>query len=216
MITKITSFGDKMLANLFEAHFARNGPSGSSSFTYGHGGQILYSRMGLEVKMQPKGSSVVELPVINLIPFGADGGVPYHHNLNPDDDHSLNPTLLEVLHRLMRCEEAKEFINFHHERRTATYYPSIVRPRCLSFIEQGLKSGNSIGYGATAFFNDILLIFQNIKKRDSYEEVSMGDILEREMLKVLEAMGSVGEQLRVSPISSFPQHMSQSFKLTLN
>lgn len=151
--------------------------------------------------MKGKGSSDVKLPDINLIPFGADEGVPYHHNMNPDDDLSLNPTLLELLQHLMETELAEPFIDFNHEKRAAGYYRRIRRPRCINFIGQGLRLGHSIGYGATAFFNDMLLVFTNAGKDTlgGGGEVLTADFLEQKMEETLRAMGSVGAKLLVSP-----------------
>ena len=193
------------------------GASGYRAFTYEKNGAIVYQGMDMGHEKEEKESSS-ELPVINLVPLGVDECIPHHHNKNPDDDLSLNPTLLQLLHRLMDHNLAAPFINFDDEKRGPEYYFLVKRPRWFKFIEQGLTSDPSLGYGATAFFNDMLLLFRNpalwtIKPTDW--DTGRVITLETEMKMMLQKMGSVGEQFLVSQSSYSTQHFSGYYILTL-
>lgn len=214
---RIAASDDADLLEEMEGHPSRDRPVAFRSFEYNRGGKIDYLHMDLEVGREEIDSSG-ELPVINLVPLGADDSIPYHHNMNPDDDLSLNPTLLQLLHRLMDHEYAKDFLNFDDEKREPEYYDAVRKPRCLKFIEQGLTSDPSLGYGATAFFNDMLLLFRSPERyyyRPTSWEVTHAMGLELFMKKLLREMGSVGEQLLVSQSSYSTQQLYWYFILKL-
>lgn len=206
---RISLSDDKSLLEDVESYQAFVGPSyplRTRTFKYGAFNTISYC-----MKAQDDESDTVRdrrlakagLPAINLVPLGTDGGMPHHHNMNPDDDLSLNPTLMQLLQRLIDHEDAESFINFDDEKRDPMYYTFVRKPRWFRFIEQGLTSDPSIGYGATAFFNDILLLLRGPRQ---YSQAHSGSkfcaqTLELYMRKLLEEMGSVGEQLLVSQAS---------------
>ncbi|KAG8166616.1 hypothetical protein KVR01_002305 [Diaporthe batatas] len=172
-------------------------------FWFGKGGYVTYHNMHKELSTGGSDSSDFEPPVINHIPLGTaeNGNMAHHHNINPDDDLSLNPGLLELLRGLMKLKNAQPFINFAHEKNADNYQGVTWRPRCLSFIEQGLQLDPSIGYGSTAFFNDMLLVFTNTRKGNPFlytEENRQADGVESVMMKRLKTMGSAGAKLLVS------------------
>ncbi|KAG6354005.1 hypothetical protein INS49_004976 [Diaporthe citri] len=136
-------------------------------------------------------------PTISLVPFAGIDGVPHHHNKNPDDDPSWNVLLLEILHRLMAEKDGEPFIDQVDETEFEQYYPEIARPRHLKFIEQGLRSDSSVGYGATAFFNDMVLFFWNCRYYNGpkSEYTKMGANLQNLMKALLREKGPVGERL---------------------
>lgn len=211
---RISLSDDKSLLDDVESYqgfAAPSHPLSTRTFEYGASGTISY-----RMKAQDDESDSVRdrrlakagLPVINLVPLGTDGGMPHHHNMNPDDDLSLNPTLMQLLQRLIEHEDAQSFINFDDEKRAPDYYARVRRPRWLRFIEQGLTSDPSIGYGATAFFNDILLLFRGppLYYQESSGSKFSAQTLELYMRKLLGDMGSVGEQLLVSQAGYCTRH----------
>lgn len=152
-------------------------------------------------------------PTISLVPCAGIDGIPHHHNKNPDDDPSLNAPLLKILHRMMAEKDGEPFIDQVDETEFQQYYLDIHRPRHLKFIEQGLRSESSVGYGATAFFNDMLLLFWSCRFRNGPESeyAYRGANLERIMKALLREMGPVGEKLLVSQ----PKHSAQAFNYEL-
>lgn len=185
-------------------------PLRGNTFSYGADGTISYrmkSQDGESDSDRDRLLARARFPVINLVPLGTDYGIPHHHNMNPDDDLSLNPTLLQLLHRLMEHKDAESFINFDDEKRVPKYYVKVRKPRCFTFIEQGLKSDPSIGYGSTAFFYDMLSLFRSPtlvnELQPSSEYMFAARTLEIYMRQLLGEMGSVGEQLLVSQSSYF-------------
>lgn len=205
---RISASDDKSLLEDVELYQATAQPSYPliwKTFSYGAVGSILYRMKAPDESDSVKNMRMAkaELPVINLVPLGTDGGMPHHHNMNPDDDLSLNPTLLQLLQRLIDHEDAELFINFDDEKREPNYYVRVRKPRCFRFIEQGLTSDPSIGYGATAFFNDMLLLFRGPRlfAQPHSESKFSAQTLELYMRKLLGEMGDVGEQLLVSQSS---------------
>jgi hypothetical protein len=152
-----------------------------------------------------------KIPPLHHIPFQEDDGIPLHHNMNPDDDLSLNPKLLEILHQVMEHKDAGPFINFDDEKRPPKYYFSITKPRWLKYIEEGLKSGPAIGYGATAFFNDMVLLFKNPANWVFRCETLALQVLNLRdcMVGLLKQWGSDGERLLVSLPSYIAQYSKQ-------
>ncbi|KAI7782607.1 hypothetical protein LA080_013095 [Diaporthe eres] len=181
----------------FSAKGAHHYPSGKITYDFEKdrgskvGGEKRNSDSVDETEhVQPK-------PTINLVPFAGIDGVPHHHNMNPDDDPAWNVLLLEILHRLMAEKDGKPFIDEVDETEFEDYYPDIVRPRCLKFIEQGLKSDTSVGYGATAFFNDMHLLFWNCRYHNGPQSdyTTCAVNLETLMKALLREMGPLGERL---------------------
>ncbi|POS76995.1 hypothetical protein DHEL01_v204614 [Diaporthe helianthi] len=203
---KIPTLGlDSELITEVRRIFFNDRPSGNGHFWYEKGGWIKYHDLQREVPVEGSASSLVDPPSFNPVPLAVGEESQHHHNINPDDDLLLNGTLLELLQGLMKLKCAERFINFDHEKKVEQYQRAICRPRCLSFIEKGLKLDHSIGYGATAFFNDMLLVFTRPLKFDPWvitPDKDDADTLEKEMEKRLRKMGSVGEQLLVSQTSS--------------
>lgn len=207
MKTRITDADDGILfkhMNNLRANPTRR--PGEESFDYGPRGKIYY-RLQQEVEDDSESDIMARpSPVINLVPFGGGlDGVPHHHNMNPADDHSLNATLLDVLHRLMNDENGKPFLKEDEGEDLEQYLRIVERPRYLKFIEKGLRSDKSIGYGATAFFNDMRLLFFNnraYQHRPGNRECAIN--LEALMKKLLGEMGDVGEQLLVPTLLSRP------------
>lgn len=155
----------------------------------------------VEVRQSSRADDIEhEKPTISLVPFAGIDGVPHHHNMNPDDDLSLNALLLEILHRLMNDKDGGPFINEVDETQFEHYYRVVDRPRCFKFIEQGLRSDISVGYGATAFFNDMLLLFWNCRCYNGprSENTTRGANLERLMKALFREKGRVGDKLLVS------------------
>lgn len=183
--------------------------SGNKHFTYGARGSIQYQiRENLE-EIPQKDPGASQKPVINLVPFGGMVGIPHHHNMNPDDDPTLKAPLLKILHRLMDEKDAQPFIEEIGEEEIAEQNGRLWRPRCFKFIENGLKSEDSVGYGVTAFFNDMLILFHNCRRdngRHSEYTKSLNN-LEELMKELLREMGSVGEQLLV-PNPIVPPNLS--------
>ncbi|KAK7737615.1 Histone acetyltransferase kat2b [Diaporthe eres] len=136
-------------------------------------------------------------PTISLVPCATIVGIPHHHNKNPDDDPSWNVLLLEVLHRLMAEKDGEPFIDEVDETEFKDYYLDCRRPRYLKFIEQGLKSDTSVGYGSTSFFNDMHQLFWNCRYYNGPESkyATRGANLESIMKTLLREMGPVGEKL---------------------
>lgn len=157
-----------------------------------------------------------EKPTIHLVPFAGIDGVPHHHNMNPDDDLSLNALLLKILHRLMNDKDGEPFINLVDETKFENYYRVVDRPRCFKFIEQGLRSDISVGYGATAFFNDMLLLFWNAQNANGArsENATRGANLERLMKALLREKGRVGDKLLVSQPNYAAQTLHCEFIMT--
>lgn len=147
-------------------------------------------------------------PTISLVPFAGIDGIPHHHNKNPDDDPSWNAPLLDILHRLMAEEDGEPFIEQVDETEFEDYYPDIEKPRHLKFIEQGLRSDSSVGYGATAFFNDMYILFWNCEYYNGpkSEQRTRGANLEALMKALLREMGPLGERLLVNQ----PSHSTQA------
>lgn len=173
--------------------------SGKKTFYYDPQGSISYN-FALESEVDaPRAVVATKKPVINLVPLGGIDGVPHHHNMNPDDDPSHKVLLLNVLHRLMEEKDGKPFLNQVEDDKLAVYLATIGRPRYLEFIEKGLRSEDSIGYGSTAFFNDMLLLFRGYRLyHGPFSEYSMCALnLEILMKKLLRDMGGVGERLLV-------------------
>lgn len=178
---------------------------GKRTFDYGPLGSIscnikLETDDGSQMGIAKRNIAERPKPVINLVPFGGQvNGVPYHHNMNPDDDLSLKHTLLDVLQSLMNDENGQLFINQVEDEILGAYLELTPRPRHLKFIEKGLKSDNWVGYGATAFFNDMLLLFENGRSFRGWkpQEATCADNLEKRMKELLRELGDVGEQLLV-------------------
>lgn len=207
MKTRISDADDGILFEHME-NFRADPTSrpGEEIFDYGARGKIYY-RLQQEVEDDSESDVTARpSPAINLVPFGGGlDGVPHHHNMNPADDHSLNATLLDVLHRLMNDENGKPFIKEAEGKDLEQYLSIVERPRYLKFIEKGLRSDKSIGYGATAFFNDMRLLFVNnrvCQHRPGNRECAIN--LEVLMKKLLGGMGDVGEQLLVPTRLSRP------------
>lgn len=206
---RISTHDDKSLledVELWQVHTDPIYPLRFNNFSYGAAGTIAYRMKGEDDDSdsdRDRRLAEAGLPVINLVPLGIDGDMPHHHNMNPDDDLSLNPTLLQLLHRLMDHKDAESFINFDDEKRVPSFYLHVNKPRWFTFIEQGLKSDPSIGYGATAFFNDMLLLLRRPRSfhQGRSEYIFSAQTLELYMRKLLGEMGSVGEQLLVSQSS---------------
>lgn len=139
-------------------------------------------------------------PTISLVPFAGIDGVPHHHNKNPDDDPALNAVLLNILNSLMAEKDGEPFVDQVDEIEFQNYYTDIRRPRYLKFIEQGLRSDSSVGYGATAFFNDMRNLFWDCEFYNGphSEYTKRGKNLERIMKALLRDKGPVGEKLLVS------------------
>lgn len=207
MKTRITDADDGILFEYMD-NFRRNPTSwsGEDVFDYGPRGKIYY-RLQQEVQNDSESDFTARpSPGISLVPFGGGlDGVPHHHNMNPADDHSLNATLLDVLHRLMNDENGKPFLKEADGEVLEQDLKIVERPRHLKFIEKGLRSDKSIGYGATAFFNDMRLLFVNNRScqhKPRNRECAIN--LEVLMKKLLGEMGDVGEQLLVPTRLSRP------------
>lgn len=207
MTTRITDADDGILFKHMD-NFRANPTSrpGNESFDYGPRGKIYY-RLQQEVEDDFESDVTARpSPAISLVPFdGGLDGVPHHHNTNPADDHSLNATLLDVLHRLMNDENGKPFLEEAEGEDLEQYLSVVERPRYLKFMEKGLRSDKAIGYGATAFFNDMRLLFVNnraCQHRPGNRERAIN--LEALMKKLLGEMGDVGEQLLVPTLLSRP------------
>lgn len=206
MKTRITDADDGILfTELERIKYNPISTGGKQTFQYGPLGSISYN-----VKLETDDDSQMDIaagvlaerpkPVINLVPFGGQvNGVPHHHNLNPDDDLSLKDILLDVLQRLMNDKNGQPFINEVDDETLGAYLDSIPRPRHLKFIEKGLKSDSWVGYGATAFFNDMLLLFKNGRSFRGWKskDATCADNLEKLMKKLIRELGDVGEQLLV-------------------
>lgn len=207
MKTRITDADDGILFAAMET--IRRNPISTGSkqkFYYGPLGSISYNIKldtdddSSQMDMAERSIAERPKPVIDIVPFGGQvNGVPHHHNMNPDDDLSLKDNLLDILRTLMDDENGKPFINEVEDEILGAYLESISRPRHLKFIEKGLKSDNWVGYGATAFFNDMLLLFENGRSFRGWnsKEATCADNLEKRMKKLLQELGDVGEQLLV-------------------
>lgn len=183
--------------------------SGDKDFSYGPLGSIRYQIQQNLEDTPVKDPRENQKPVINLVPFAGMVGIPHHHNMNPDDDPTLKAPLLKILHRLMDEKDGQPFIEEIGEEEIAKHEGHLQRPRCFRFIEKGLKSEDSVGYGVTAFFNDMRLIFRNchVIKGPKSEYAKSVDNLEQLMKRLLREMGSVGEQLLV-PNPTVPPKLS--------
>lgn len=188
-------------ADLFQDMMDRNGDVCSTRTWHDCGpiGSIHY-RFRPESLLGYIDHRAIPRPTINIVPLAEVEGIPHHHNMNPDDDPSLKGPLLKVLYRLMEDKDGEPFIDDVDDIQFPEYYRAIYRPRCLKFIERGLKSEDSVGYGATAFLTDMSLIFSNCHFYNCSEskDRACADNLEKLMKALLGEMGDIGEKLLVS------------------
>lgn len=171
---------------------------GRHSFYYRDIGTISYDvEQGLEYDLD----EIQPIPVIE--------GATRHHNLNPDDDLSLRTPLLKVLQRMVASPASENFTEAVNETVFQDYYTIVNRPRCLKGIENALITAPSYGYGATAFFNDVLLLFHNCRMYNgpASRDSKLADYLESSMKQWIEEMIPNGEQLLVGRIV----HLLQPF-----
>ncbi|KAJ0115752.1 hypothetical protein J7T55_010575 [Diaporthe amygdali] len=122
---------------------------------------------------------------------------PHHNNANDEDNLDLKLPLLRIIHRLMNHKDAWPFMNRVDETIAEDYFTIIKRPRHFKFIEQKLRTENWYGYGATAFFNDMLLVFHNCRMYNGPDSqyTKYADKLERLMKKLLREIEGIGMQL---------------------
>ena len=186
---RIASSGDTCL---FEDMGYRNSNpisrSGKRNFSYGRLGTISYN---IEHDMENNSAESQSGPVSD--------GAPQHHNINPDDDLSHKAPLLEVLEYMIAL--AEPFTEPVDETVFQDYYITVNRPRDLTYIQHALRSAPS--YGATAFFNDILLLFHNCRLYNgpNSKEAQSANHLESLMKRWIGEIILNGEQLLVGPLN---------------
>ncbi|KAL1882871.1 cat eye syndrome chromosome region, candidate 2 [Diaporthe australafricana] len=176
---KVAAEGDHTLVSIMDS---RNQipaqASGTQLFDYGRAGQIRYQmdlsrniQDGVGVLADRKSGRVEAInkakahprPAYEVIPAQPAYGQTRHHNANDEDDLTLKVTFLRIVQRLMNHKDAWPFLSSVSETQCPDYYTVIKRPRYLSAIQSNLRTEDSWGYGATAFFNDILLVFHNCR-----------------------------------------------------
>lgn len=165
--------------------------SGQRKFTYDDFGSILYDIDQDADGNCPAGKTQSDTADDNAL-IGADPEtaeeVPHHHNKNPDDKFALRRPLLNLVRIFIHgCEPALPFLNPVDETVHEDYYTIVKRPRDLKTIEKWLQSKPSYGYGPTAFFNDMLLVFENCRQYYGLncDQTNCANYLEWEMKSML-------------------------------
>lgn len=212
MKARATEQGDHKLIEMMDRRYAM--PSlraGKQSFLYNNRSFIEYdieldsennyrkgTRQSDRAKATENGQTHPKSP-FNVHILEPEISEPHHHNANDEDNPYLKLPLLRIIHQLMNHKDAWPFMDRVDEAIAEDYFTIIKRPRDFRSIEQNLRTENWYGYGATAFFNDMLLVFHNCRLYNGPDSqyTKYADKLERLMKKLLREIEDIGMQLLV-------------------